>query len=416
MERRVALRRLVWLLLGAVAASPLVELLTKLQLRGLFTTAHGLGRVTGALGSGLLVTAIVLGLRSPLLERILGRLDRSRRVHHHVGVAAYVLLLVHPLSLAASAPSWEASAQLVFGISRWPVASGWLALVLLMFVVCFSFVTRVQHETWMRVHALGWAAGAAGLVHGAASRGFRASDVLLAAVLAAAALSKLVSTIRDRERYRVTDVQRLGPGIVELGLEPLGRALSFRPGQFVLMRFRDPETGWRCREYHPFTITSGLHDPRLRMTIKELGDCTRTLLRLRPGATADVRGPFGGELFASKAPRQVWLAGGIGVTPFLGIARSLEAEAPSIDLFYCTKHAVEAVHLRELEGLAARLPSLRVHHHVDDDEGLLTADQVLSQTTGLARCRVLHRRTGGVLRRAPPRAHRSSRGRPAHSR
>jgi hypothetical protein len=49
-------------------------------------------------------------------------------------------------------------------------------------------------------------------------------------------------------------------------------------------------------------------------------------------------------MIASSAanPRQIWIAGGIGVTPFLSMARHLEPGGYQIDLYYCTEHAEQA--------------------------------------------------------------------------
>lgn len=391
---RLALRRsmrrrwLAWLALAGVTALPLVDVLVRDTTfgEGLLTLPGALrllGVVSGALGIGLLVAVIALGLRSPLLERLLGPLDRSIRVHHGLGVAAYVAILTHPLALAlaASASSWRTSARMLFGFDRPEVALGWVSLVALVLVVCFSFFGRSSHERWRRIHALGWLAGGLGIAHVIAIRGLRATDVVLAGVLLATAGAKVVAIAVHTACYRVEAVRHLTPRVLEVELAPVRRSIRFRPGQFVFARFHDPRTGWRCREYHPFTIASGLWDSRLRLTIKQLGDCTRRiLLDLKEGALADLRGPFGG-LFGEEPPkRQIWLAGGMGIAPFLSAARSLAGEAPCVDLFYCTRRATDAVYMSELEALAQDKPSLRVHRHVDEGEGLLTADRVLSET------------------------------------
>lgn len=382
------LRWLSWVALGGVVAIPIADVLVRMaplvsRPLGAATLLRAVGLCAGAAGIGLLAVVIVLGLRSPLLERTLGPLGRLIRIHHVLGVAAYALILVHPLALAAalaaSSSAW-ASARMLFGLDRAAIALGWLAVVSLMLVVVSSFVGRPTHETWRRLHALGWIGGMLGVAHAFAVRGLRGSHVVLAGVLLAAAFEKTVELALFTARYRVDRVRRLPPGIVEVELVPLRRSIRFRPGQFAFVRFRDPRTGWRCREYHPFTVASGLLDDRLRLSIKQLGDCTRTLLDIREGALADMRGPFG-SLFegATAAPRQIWLAGGMGIAPFLSAARSLSGQAPSVHLFYCTKRASDAVYLHELEGLAMEQPSLRVHHHVEEGEGLLTAQQLLSE-------------------------------------
>lgn len=375
--------RLAWLALGCIAIMPLADLVATSAAGGPPRDAPAmlgaLARATGALAEGLLVVSVVLGLRSTLIERTLGPLDGVIRAHHLAGVIAYAAALGHPLALAAASAmsSWGASARLLLGLNRPSVALGWSTLVLLVLVACSPFVTRLQHETRRRVHALGWLVAAAAIFHAITSRGVRWVDATLLAIVAAAALERVRITL-STARYRVTRTTSIGSGLLEVELENVSRSLTFRPGQFVFIRFYDPRTRWRCREYHPFTLVSNPADLRLRVVIKGRGDCSRVLLELEEGAMAEVRGPFG-RLFPETAPaRQVWLAGGIGIAPFLSAARSLSHDTPRIDLFYATKRDVDAVRLDELRDIASRHPSLHVHPHVDEAEGLLNAERVLS--------------------------------------
>lgn len=385
-ERAWLVRVFAWTALSSAALLPVLDVVasTTAPSLALAPMLNELGRALGAAANGLLTVSVVLGLRAPLFEAILAPLDRLTSLHHHVAVVGYVATLSHPLALAfaASTASASAGARVLFGFGRPAIALGWVALLVLVVVACVSFIGRLRHETWRRIHALGWIVPIFGLCHAVALRGFRPSDALLGGVLASAMVFRFVSGIHGTKRYRVSQTRRLSPEMIEVDLEPLGRAMTFRPGQFIFARFRDPGTGWRCREFHPFTITSDPRDSNLRIDIKKLGDCTRTLLDVKPGYVADVLGPFGG-LFGGRTSRhQVWLAGGVGVAPFLSAARSLphEDRATSIDLFYCTKQRAEAVHLEELRAIAERHPSLRVHHHVDESEGFLTADRVLSES------------------------------------
>ena len=93
------------------------------------------GIVIGWVGCGLLLVSLLLMLREPRLARWLGGLERMYRWHHRTGVVAYVLLLVHPLALAANGLStspafaWETLSAFDEG---WPVWSGWLGLLVLM--------------------------------------------------------------------------------------------------------------------------------------------------------------------------------------------------------------------------------------------------------------------------------------------
>ena len=161
-----------------------------------------------------------------------------------------------------------------------------------------------------------------------------------------------------RHRYRVRAVDRAGD-TVAVTLEPLRRGLSHRPGQFAFLSF--DVAG--MRETHPFTISSApAQDRSLRFSIKPLGDFTQRLERnVAVGQLVRVSGPHGRFLrTASKGP-EVWIAGGIGVAPFVAWAGALPADAGPVHMFYCVRGMASAAHLDELRATAARVPGFVLH-------------------------------------------------------
>ena len=115
------------------------------------------------------------------------------------------------------------------------------------------------------------------------------------------------------------------------------------------------------------------------MTIKASGDYTRELYdKLRPGVPAKLAGPFGGFDYRAGGRDQIWIAGGIGVTPFLSWTRSIDGRFDrSVDFYYSVAHADDAVYLDEFRAVSDRHPSLRVHLVCADAGGMLTPDQVI---------------------------------------
>ena len=52
--------------------------------------------------------------------------------------------------------------------------------------------------------------------------------------------------------------------------------------------------------------------------MKALGDYTQSLKNLKPGTIAEIEGAFGKFSYTHYGDSpQIWIAGGIGVTPFL---------------------------------------------------------------------------------------------------
>jgi predicted ferric reductase len=98
---------------------------------------------------------------------------------------------------------------------------------------------------------------------------------------------------------------------------------------------------------------------------------------LQPGAQAFVDGPYGQFDYKSGARDQVWIAGGIGVTPFISWIRDLEEELPyRIDFYYTTAVPQETLFREEIEKAAAGHPVLRVHISHSSEDGRLTLDKI----------------------------------------
>ena len=65
--------------------------------------------------------------------------------------------------------------------------------------------------------------------------------------------------------------------------------------------------------------------------------------------------------------RQVWVAGGIGITPFLSALRTISpGHGRTIRLYYCVRSPREALFLDELEALAAAAGGVTVTQVVSE--------------------------------------------------
>ena len=150
-----------------------------------------------------------------------------------------------------------------------------------------------------------------------------------------------------------------------------------RPGQFAFVTFDDKEGA------HPFTIASADQGDRtISFQIKALGDYTRKLgARLQAGQPVRVEGPYGRFDLArcNRRARQIWIAGGIGVTPFLAWLESLQGKPDQVsaaDLHYCTRDRDTDAFVPRLETLCAALPGIRLHIHGARQGAVLKAESL----------------------------------------
>jgi len=152
-------------------------------------------------------------------------------------------------------------------------------------------------------------------------------------------------------------------------------------GQFVFVTFDRKEGA------HPFTVASAWSgDGHIVLAIKRLGDYTGALPeRLQLGAPVVVEGPYGRFTFDSRRERQVWVAGGIGITPFIARMELLVqrgATRQPVDLFYSTTDDDEELFafLRDLADKAG----VTLHLLVSPRDGALTVDRIAEKVPGFA--------------------------------
>jgi predicted ferric reductase len=128
---------------------------------------------------------------------------------------------------------------------------------------------------------------------------------------------------------------------------------------------------------HPFSITSPPEAPHLSVAVKALGDFTHALRAVEVGAPVYVEGPYGTFSYRKLGnPKQIWIAGGIGVTPFLSMARSLTEDHYEIDFYYAMETGSEKYFIEDFYALGDTNPRVRTIPIQRDRLGFMTADDV----------------------------------------
>jgi predicted ferric reductase len=323
---------------------------------------------------------LVLASRIRPVERVIGGLEHLYRLHRRLGVLVVVLAATHAAFLSLHAG--DGALDLYLPAAGWSTFTGVIALVLLIGFAVTSLVGRLRYQAFVLVQRLLGAAFILGALHTFAVHGTVASSpaltVYLACLTTAGAASLGYRLLGGplgigRYPYHVDEVRHLDDGAVEIIMVPIGGRLEFKAGQFVYATFH--QSGLP-RESHPFTVASAPDGDSLRLAVKRLGDFTRSVMKLRPGSVAQLEGPFGCFCLRSDlAHSQTWIAGGIGITPFLSWARSLDKPI-SADLYYCTPGPEQGHFLDELYDIADRYPTFRVIPMRKRSLGHLTASDI----------------------------------------
>jgi len=327
----------------------------------LFTS---LGRITGLLGTYLLLIQVLLLARLRWLERSVGY-DKLTVWHRINGKLCVYLILAHvalitigyALSDRISVPR-EVSTLL----TQYPgIIDATIGTALLIVVVVTSLVIvrrRLRYEAWYLVHLTAYAAivlawfhqlptGNDFILNPAAARYWVALYMVTLALVLLFRLS-LPIVYAFRYQLKVAEVYVEGPNVVSLRLT--GRHLDrmgARAGQFFLWRFLTPKLVW---ESHPFSLSAAPDSRSLRITVKGLGNFTRQMGEIRPGTRVLGVGPFG--LFTDARRRRdkvALIAGGVGITPIRAL---LEEMSGDVVVIYRVTREEEVVFRDELEEVA----------------------------------------------------------------
>ncbi|SEH56321.1 ferredoxin reductase family protein [Magnetospirillum fulvum] len=394
------IRASLWGILALLTALWLAAELTVLQTNTFFAIRALMMQYSGVLAIGCMSVAMILALRPRWPETWFGGLDKMYRLHKWLGIGALVISVIHWLWAQGTkwAVGWgwlvkpqrgprpvlENPVEQLFrdwrglaeSVGEWAFYAAALLIVLALvkrfpyrlffkthrliavayLVLVFHTVVLTKFSYWMS--PLGWVmAPLLGLGT------FAAVIVLLRRVAADRKVAGEIAAIHYYPALRVLETQ------VAL---PEGWP-GHKGGQFAFVTSDVSEGA------HPYTIASGWTDSNRRITfiVKELGDHTRRLReKLRVGQSVTVEGPYGCFTFDDSCPRQIWIGGGIGITPFVARMQHLallQGERPgqSIDLFHTTADYDEEA----LARLTADAEEAKVRLHVPRD-GRLTGERI----------------------------------------
>ena len=410
-------RRSAWLALTAVVLFPALPWLLEGSLEDRFSglaMLKSVANLAALFGIAAWAANLVLASRIRPVERAVGGLEQLYGLHRRGGVLVVVLAATHALFLTLHAGG--DALDLYLPSAGWSTFSGVITLLLLIGFVVTSLVGRLSYQTFLLVQRLLGAAFVLGAFHTFAVRGTAASSLTLAiylACLTAVGVTSLGYRVIGgrlgvgRHPYRVDEVRRLDEDAVEIVMAPVARPMAFQAGQFLYATFHQDGIP---RESHPFTIASA-PGSALRIVVKRFGDFTSLVMNLRPGARAQLEGPFGSFCLSDDPVHtQTWIAGGVGITPFLSWARSLDHSIP-IDLYYCTPGAEQAHFLDVLYEIADRYPRFRVIPIRKSSLGRLSIEDIAAVNPNLSNGQVFvcgpqvmidNMRTGFTARGTPP--------------
>lgn len=299
-----------------------------------------LGRLAGLVGAYLMMVMVLLVARLPALERALGQ-DRIVRWHRRIGGWPILLIAMHAVLITLGYAAMDRTGalhQLGTLLRSYPdVLASTVAFGLLVMVGVTSYRKarrRMRYETWWTVHLYTYLALVLSFSHqlanGASFVGHPLTRVWWCAMWAATVGAVVVFRVlvpvwrSAYHRLRVVDVRQEAPGVYSLVCAGHHvERLAVSGGQFFQWRFMTGGLWWQA---HPYSLSALPRPPYLRVTVKDLGDHSRSLADLRPGTLVAIEGPYGAFTHhARKGDRVLLVAAGVGVTPIRALLEDLPA-------------------------------------------------------------------------------------------
>lgn len=346
------------------------------------------GEIIGSINIVLMAFALFLSTRPKWAEPYFGGLDKMYITHRQVATAAFLLIFVHVLTVPISVSGWALGNYLAV-ISFVGIVS--IVLVTLAPRVAFlNKLTGGTYEGWKNLKRYIGIFFILGFIHsltiGNPLDAFIAINwVQLFFILGA--ISYLYTEVFGRFfkkylPYTVEAVKHPNASTTEVTMrakkEPIKRQ---RAGQFLFVHFPGDRI---LNESHPFTISSAPQEDVLRVTIKASGDFTRYLFEhLQPNMDAVIEGAYGMFDYKTGGQKQIWVAGGIGLTPFLSFIRDMDGTLDQdVDFYYSVRHPEEALFVDEIQSAAQRNPRLKTHIRFSATAGSLSVEDIIRNING----------------------------------
>ena len=406
-----------WLFIAGFSLFPVVMWFATEDLSYAFSDAYSifssLGKVLALVGYVLFAINMLLAVRRQWLEHFFEGLNRVYIAHHITGGISLAFLLFHPFFLALRyvdtklietfgeaakfllPQAMNANGSFYEFQQAASINAGIIAFWGMVVLLILTFFIKLPYRIWLMTHRFLGVAFLFSLFHIITVDSYSNENMLMKVYLVGWGIVGIVAFVYrtllgnilvKRSVYKVVRVMVEGP-MTMIEIMPVKRPITFKAGQFVFIRFYFAESVGISTEAHPFSIASGPQENGMRLYVKALGDYTRQIAQLPSGTVAEVEGAFGRFVPAHYGNNdQVWVGGGIGVTPFLSMARSIYSYPQKIYLVYSVSTRSEMVEESVLrEYLPERFPNFVFIPYVTDEQdgAFLTADFIEKQVGGL---------------------------------
>lgn len=308
-----------------------------------------LNKISHAVG-GLAISGFflvfLLSTRKKTIERWFKGLEHVYFYHKLLAVFSLAMVILHG-QLQDMVPDWDEARETSLGEIAKEIGelaqNGFIALIVIAF-----FAKFLKYEHWRFVHRLLIIPYAFGIYHAYFSSrydlfqlsplGIFTALTSIIGFVSAIYILTLYQETQFKHNGQITGIRKIGSQAVELEMT-LDKKLKFKNGQFIFLKIF--QNGLE-QAPHPFSISGG-DGQKLYVTIKSLGDFTKKVNEtIQLNTKIAIEGPYGHLNFEGGRQHQLWVAGGVGITPFLSYLKSKPIDC-DIELFYTYRGQDDAI-------------------------------------------------------------------------
>jgi predicted ferric reductase len=338
-----------------------------------------LSRLCALIGTYFALVGIMLVARIPWVQRGVGH-DRLITWHRKLGPYSLFLIGFHVLFIIFG---YAGQFHVALGVQLWRILHQypwmWAALTGFIFMMAAGISSykkaraKMSYETWWIIHTYTYLAIGLSFMHqvlnGPMFIGHPLNRMYWTVLYVSMSFSIVVWRVGIpvarslRHNLRVERVVIEGPGVISIIMR--GRKLhklAAEGGQFFGWRFF---TRGHLLMSHPYSLSAAPSEHLLRITVKDLGDHSRSLAFLKPGTRVFVEGPYGAFTAGrSSRPHVVLVGGGVGITPIRAIMEEFR-DSVQMDVIFRVSRQEDLVLRQELDYLAAQSGgTIRIHYLV----------------------------------------------------
>lgn len=337
----------ILLFLLLILIPSIISLLYIYELQDYMVSTYSLGMITGITGFIFLVISLILATRIRYIDRLFGH-DKVMIFHGYLALTGIIFIIIHYFIKDSESPVF--SIQLMSGQTAL-IGYGVIMITTLLIMVpnvlhklkiindfrlFINKKLKLDYDILKIFHNLTFLITIIAGVHIILANSTRyyplrlsvITSLLIITIIFYIYMKFIRYFINKSKQFRITSVSKMSSSIVEITMaSKKNRILKHESGQFAFFKFIIDK---RANSEHPFTISSCPNHELIKITVKNLGNFTKKLQYINIGEMVIIDGPYGTFSQKNNKNNQIFIAGGIGITPFVSMIREAEKKGFSV--------------------------------------------------------------------------------------